>query len=360
MKQVLIIIVFTVILLVIISVTWLFLGRKQKEKSVSIPSQTQNYTSEYIVSHAIEFLNKQKRQDGYYDYFSHFDRLCTDRQDPSTCPLGGNNSIEEAAMWPLLARIAYYRSFSNDPSDLNHAKNDAQTLLKFCQQNMQRCLGTVIPMSMFYELTQNQDYKQFLQTLGTLLLEKRIGDDVASLSLQAVELTRLFNLFSTPRYLGRAEQLLGEAKNISLENIGQFGNDQDMCYLILGNVSVGIAAGDQELIDEALSFFEQLDENALSPQLSLRAPCIESAFVLGGVLQNSAVKNQATALLERLVLERWDGPGLGKTFGGGGFFQGEDKRVITISDTSYMVYLISYVPSSHHNFSRIEKGYYAD
>lgn len=354
----------------IILVSILGQGRKEKEEFVpKLPQklsrrerievkppqktptpQVQIFTAKEIVETVISYLDQQKRPDGFYNFFAHYEERCKDPNDRSACPLGKKNMIEPSNMWTILARLAFYQTFSHDPRDLAKAEEDAQALMDFCHLDPRRCMATLISFSKLYAETKKEEYKRFIEKVAQLLLRESYGPDVMSLGNQSRELAWAYELFSDPGYLAMARQRLLEAKATSGTDRLKHGFDDEICYIILAQAEIGRVSADRGMFQEAARFFKEGKERKVPAELTLIQPCIESALILGKLLNDEQIKARGLTLLHEYVSKRWDGPTLERRHQEGGFFMGEDKSLINITDTAYMAYLLGFEPSKLYSF----------
>lgn len=258
--------------------------------------------------------------------------------------------FEQANMWTLLARLSFYQNFSHQPQDLAQAEQDAQALMSFCSQDPKKCRGVLVPFTMLYAETQKEEYKNLLENIGQLLLKESYGKGVMSLAAQARELARLYELFPDQRYLEVAQQRLSEAKLVSENDQATLGLDDEICHLVLAQTEMARITGNQEMLGQTTRFFKENKETTVPGEMTLIQPCIESLLVLGQLTDDWQIKAKGLSLLDQLVTARWDGPGLNRSYQEGGFFMGEDKRLINITDTAYMIYLLGFEPSKTYTF----------
>ena len=302
----------------------------------SVPIE-KTFTSKEIAEIGLAYLDQQKRADGFYYYFI----------EPQE---GKKNVFAQANMWTILARLGYYQNFSADRQDLTKAEQDAQALMTFCQQDFKQCRAALIPFAMLYSETQKEDYKKLLEEVGELLLEESYGKGVMSLATQARELVWLYEIFVDQGYLNTASQRLSEAKQASENDQATFGFDDEVCHLVLAQTEIGRATSNQVMLEEAIRFFKEGKETQVPGELTLIQPCIESAFILSQTTSDLQAKTKAISLLNQYVTARWYGPGLDRGYQQGGFFMGEDKNLINITDTGYMIYLLGLEPTKSYLF----------
>jgi hypothetical protein len=175
--------------------------------------------------------------------------------------------------------------------------------------------------------------------------------------MQSRSLARLYEIFADQRYLAIARRRLLAAQNRSREKVKNSNvPDDESCYLVLAQTEIGRVSGDTEMLEKAVAFFSQGREAEIPDTLTLIQPCIESAYLLGESLNNPQLKNRAKQLLEQYVVERWDGPDLGRFYGEGGFAMSKDPSLINITDTGYMVYLLGFDPGLDFTFSGGKTG----
>lgn len=323
------------------------LGGKQAKISPILgpkgsPNQhtTKTYAAKEIADSTITFLNNQLRPDGFYNFELYQTNVCTKQSNASGCIAGDKNVIEIVNMWTILGRLGYYRSFSRNPTDLTPAKTDADMLISYCQDDPKKCFGATVSFAELWTETNENKYKQFLDRLGESLLTLN-SNDLMTLGIQTRALGRMYALTHDTRYLDLAKQKLTELTNTSLEYKTQNGKEDFLCYVLLAKSEIGQSANDQTILKETSTVLSNNEETVVSKQLTLIQPCIETAFNLAKYTNDQMMKNKAVQLLKQYVSERWDGPGLGRSYGLGGFAATIDPRFINITDTGYMLYLLS-------------------
>lgn len=308
-----------------------FFGAGQpREVAISpAPTPTPSYTS--VMEKTLSYIQNQYRDDGFYNYFADYQKVCKSPSDPNFCPLEEKNMIEVANMWVILARL----SFSQNPQELVKAEEDAQALINFCRQDEKKCLLTVVPLAELYNKTQKEEYKQFLGELGSLLL-KEDSQKVMQLGYYSRGLTRLYKIFADDQYFIASREMLAKAEAASKANKSKYGRDGEICYLIAAKTEIIETANDRQLKNEVIDFFQKDQEKQVPKQLTLVQPCIESAFRLGQYLNDEKIKVKARQMLDEYVADRGNGAG--------GFYMAESKDITNITDTAYMVYLMGFVP----------------
>jgi hypothetical protein len=331
------------------------LGKRRPEapaRKTSPALAEKTFTAKQIATASIGFLDQQKRPDGFYNFIAHFEERCADSKSASLCSKGARNVVEAANMWAVLGRVAYYKNFSRDPRLLSQAEADAHTLMAYCRRDMSKCSAVAFPFAELYKETKNDKYLVFLQDLGEMLLEKDLGRGIVQLSgMQSRSLARLYEIFSDQRYLAIARRRLLEAQKRSREEVEKYNApDDESCYLVLAQMEIGRVSGDTEMLEKAVAFFSKGRDADVPDDLTLIQPCIESAYLLGQSLNNPQLKNRAKQLLEQYVVERWDGPDLGRAYGEGGFAMSKDPTLINVTDTGYMLYLLGLDPDLDFTF----------
>lgn len=303
-----------------------------------MPEAETVYTAETIAKSALLFLNAQRRVDGLYHYFSHYETLCPKTVDPVNCPLGDKNVREEDTVWIILARLAYYERFSHDPADLVMAQKDAASFLSYCSQTTTGCLATPLVLLRLYDATKDETYRSTLNSL-THRLRNPTQLDVSGLALEARSLAAL----SKPDL---ARQRLGLAQSQALEEAAQWTDAvyPYTCDLTLAQIAVAASLPDSAYLQEAAGTLRSHSLGEFSTQTGIIAGCVESAFLLGDALPDSQLKQQATDTLHQLVIDRWDEPGYPRAFGEGGFLSDDGSNVVTVSDAAQMIIILSHAP----------------
>lgn len=292
------------------------------------PKLKQAVLARQLAKESLSYLDRQKRPNGFYRLY------------PSE-----NKVIKVTNLWTSLARLGYYQKFSYRPDDLAQAEKDAQILIADCQNQLDTCLAVAVPIASLYQETRANVYKNFLNQLGQRLLLKSYGQEVMALATQVRELTKLYQIFKNESYLTTARQRLGQAQLISEAHQHRYQQPEDeACYLALAQAEIGLATNDSQFLNQARTFFQNQEFDRVPRQMTLIQPCVEAAFILSRNLKDQSLNNQANQLLGQIVTSQWNSEG--------GFFQGPDKKQVNLTDTAYMIYLLSFEPNRQYLFNQ--------
>ncbi len=334
-------------------------GFKQKSAQISpmpeSPSQglktkQATFTAKQIADATVSYLDKQRRPDGFYDFVAHFQDTCKNPTDPSSCLFGANNSFEEANMWTMLGYLGYYQNFDKNPQNLSKAVADADSLAAHCREKSNLCLATLTQFSELYKETKNEAYKELLSQLGNLLLNETKTSEMMTLGIHAREFAQLYEIWGDPRFLEASQQRIKTMQAASNKFVEKNGKDNDACYLIAAKYEVSKATNDTDTKQEIKKFFLENREETVSTQMTFIQPCIETAIHFGRDTHDDFMTKTGDALLTKYVQERWDGPGLQRKYQEGGFLMDKERSIVNVTDTGYMLYILSLRPEKTYAF----------
>jgi hypothetical protein len=303
------------------------------------PAQTKYVPGKLIVTQTYGYFKKYLRDDGFYEYFAHHSELCT----KENCSVGKNNIVPIANMWVILGRVGYYERINPQEQVLDMAEKDAAALLGWCKEKEEECALAAFPILKLYKLRPKEEYLAFINKAGKNLLAGRPTYQVVqSLGMKARVLVHLFEFFGDERYLEEARSTLVKAQKLKIAEEKKYNSPHnDECYLTLAESEIGRAGKQEDLLAQAAGFLTAGEYKKVPQELTLIQPCIDAAFILGGLKGGERLIGIGEEILSGLVKERWDGPGIRRQYEEGGFIMGEDPRFINITDTGYMAYLLS-------------------
>jgi len=116
------------------------------------PSSAPTYTQ--ITQELIAYIQSQKRSDGFYESYAHYKNLC-DTKNPSTCPVGVQNSFPITNAWTSLAYVSGYQVFHKQQY-LDAANRDTSALINSCSNDMKQCYLVLLPIIELYKTTHDQ------------------------------------------------------------------------------------------------------------------------------------------------------------------------------------------------------------
>lgn len=311
---------------------------------------TSSISAKDIADSTNSFLNTNRRSDGFYNFDAFQTITCT--KDPNTpgCANNKPNMAQVVNLWTMLGRIGYFRVFSQNSADLAQAEADAQALMNYCKTDPGSCYVATASFDELYKETNNTIYKTFMQQIGAGLLQNNASDDPMILGMQARALARLYALTKDKRYADLANKKLPELQAVAKAYTADAGRNDFLCYTVLGQVELGKATNNSALLLQATQSLKNYTNANVVPQLTFIDPCIEAAFILGGT--DTQMQTQGETLLKEYVEKSWDGPKLGRVYQNGGFAMGSDRRYVNMTDTAYMLYLLSFAPGQTYTFAQ--------
>lgn len=303
-----------------------------------LPQEETIYTAAAIAKRTLFFLNQQRRTDGFYHYFSHYERLCPETAPADSCPLGSQNVREDMNTWIILARLAYYDAFSHDPADLQMAAADAEALFSYCRTTTDGCLAAPIAFTRLYGTTNDDTYRRMTNNVLSLPIDLE-QLDVTGLALEAWSRSTQMQPDTALQPLRMAETQAAQESEEWAGSLYPY-----TCDLTRAQIAVAQSLGLSEKLAEAVTVLRRQPLQEFSTQTGVLAGCVESAFLLGDLLNDPELTQQAADILGHLVAERWDEPGYPRAFGEGGFLSDEGSDTITVSDAAHILITLSYAP----------------
>jgi len=180
--------------------------------------------------------------------------------------------------------------------------------------------------------------------------------------IEAREFALLYEVTHDQKYLDEARARLEKSKvawnesvdsyNAPAYSSGQFTFYTFSCWTELAETEIARASNDNQALTNAKNFFNSanIGNNYVEiNQLSALQPCAETLLNLYQQTADIQYYNQARAIMQYIITYRWDSPSsiATKYNGDGGYlfelFTGNNTK--TVTDTGYMIYLLSQMPN---------------
>jgi len=318
-----------------------------------LTSATTTLSGNEIAVDSLKFINVMKNNDGKYYYQSE----CT---DDSGCKRDSDSYIQTGA-WPVLAYAGLYQSTKNQQY-LDKMNNEANNLMSACNGNEDECMWILVQMAKAYQISQNSQYLDFAKKLADRLLTNNNEKDAMMTGIEAREFALAYELTGDQKYLNEARSRLQKSKaawNLSVDSYndpiyssGTFVLYRFACWTELAELEIAKASSDTKILANAVAFFDSanIPGNVRNlEQLSAIQPCIEALLNLNQQTGSAQYFDQAKATSQYVITYRWDSPlDIAKKYNGDGaylfrFYAGDDLK--TVTDTGYMIYLLSRMPN---------------
>jgi uncharacterized protein YyaL (SSP411 family) len=310
-----------------------------------------------IAKSSLKFLNDMKRSDGRYDY-------STNCNDTSGCTKTGEVYTQSGA-WAVLAYAGLYDA-TGDQQYLQKMESEAGDLISACNGKEDECMWVLVQMINAYKTSHNPDYLAFVKNLGDRLLSNNENKDAMMSGIEAREFAMLYELTNDQKYLDAARARLEKSKaawdtavdeyNVPVYSSGSFTMYRFACWTEVGEVEIARVANDSQARANVANFFNSADiENNFRTidQLSALQPCADGLLKLYAQSGEQKYYDQAKAIMQYIITYRWDSPqSIAKKYNGDGAFlfelyNGENTK--TVTETGYMIFLLSQMPSEQFN-----------
>jgi len=314
-------------------------------------------TSKDIIKEIMRYINLQKRSDGYYDYVAHYEDQCRIEGDAEVCPFGGENVFPVDNAWVVLAKLSAYDA-TGDSSYLAEANEDMRVLKDFCKEDPSQCLWVVRQMVSYYKETGDSEVKELLQVFGNQLLATSRQRPML-LEIEARELALLSEIFFDVGYLKEARKRLELAEKNPEESQLVYSNNgtevyRDSCWYLVASLDMYSASGKESYLQDVRDFLKssELREKFQEfPDMPSLQPCVESYQQLYDITKKGEYKETSQSIISYILETHWDSQYNKRFYGEGMISNIADSTMNVLTDSAYMVYLLSNEP----NFSFVIK-----
>lgn len=358
--KLIIIIIFIFLLLIITGVLFLLRVNKDGQIESKQSSITPIIDSEFVKSSAkeiAEYINSQRRDDGFYNYLAHPDDSCFIEDGNRKCLFDSKNMFETTNAWTALGYFAAYEILG-DKKYLESAKVDLRKLDEWCEKDRVKCSWVLVQPAIIYESTKDTEIRDFLTKQTEVLIKL---PPTSNSMLSAVEARTLFKL---AKILDKKELVTEGIKRLEYATNNLYAKEN---YLVKGADGFSAAscwialAGSENLMDgsglnkksiQNINLFmdnARIDVNfdKINASVFLQ-PCIETYYRLGIVSKDNVNKIKGDLLFKMFLDKYYDSAVSKKIYGEGGILSywrpsEKIKGQITMTDTSYSLYLLSLV-----------------
>lgn len=305
-----------------------------------------------IALRSLLFVQNFKRTDGLYDYS--YD--CAN----SSCTMD-QTYTDETNAWPILAYAGLYQSTGNS-AYLSVMNGDLSNLEKYCTGSS--CMEFIAQLVKAYKISGNPEFLTFAKKMGDVLLSNNNETGIMIKGVEAQEFALLYEATSDQKYLNEAQFRLAESKadwgtgedTDVVFSSGNFSYYRYACWTELGQFEIAKATNNSTMMQDVQNFF--VSANFASSYvnieyLSALQPCVETLLLLHNQTGNIQYYNEAKTVMQYTVTYRWDAPfDIAKKYNGDGgylyeFFSSNNTKSIT--DASYMIYLLTSMPNENFN-----------
>lgn len=350
---------FALLIIIIISLL-LFLwisGIKKEEAPKSTTKSNPIIDREYIKNSAreiVDYINSQRRPDGYYEYMAHYDENCTIKNGAKKCPFDSTRMFETTNAWAALGNFAAYKILG-DQKYLDQSFKDLKKLEEWCKKDRSKCSWVLMQPSIIFDDTKSEDLKKFLNLQSEVLMAQRPSKNSMLAAIEARELFKLANMFPNKNLAIEAKERLSfSMKNIYMDENYIVkdvpGFSSSTCWISLAYIENILVENDNNKINNVIAFLDnaKLDENFNKIKSALFIqPCIESYFLINKYLNKDESYNVKAEILFKMFLESYFDSRLNrKIYGEGGTLSEirtgfADHGMVNLTDSSYTLYLIS-------------------
>lgn len=331
--------------------------QEASQPEAQVPAEVEKVVYLDAAKEIQKFIDTRRTDDGYYKYSYN----CENGLE-TNCNLdlvyGSTNS------WTALSNLRLYQA-TGEQAYLEKAKRDADAVMDWCasQPNDGKiCLWILVQISELYEETGEQKYADFLLGKGEMLLGIVNDKDpdvvwqrnsTMMIGIDARELAAIYKINGDQRYIDEAKIRIQEAYWGTPDNypLYQFnGNNylENSCWPELANMEIYEATGDQASLAQALDLLDTLDPatnvfymNFLTNLQSCNELYLKAYEATG----DRKYMEGATKMADFVLVDRWDNQENNLVSGSGTILSDDYSKVDTLTDTAYMVAILSQIHS---------------
>lgn len=318
------------------------------EKATEKPAEGGKLSGIGIASKIYGYIEGQRRDDGYYDYASN----CNE----DDCKFDFKNPHEISNAWAAYAAIGLYRATGQERY-LDDAKRDGEKLIQFCGSNEEECVSITYQIVALYEATGDPRYLELAKAEAGYLMdaEKSLYDSGFTMLIggDSKGLADLGTSAKDPSYSDSALRILdGEEKAAESDfPLYAVSNGSDSvvykmfsCWPQLARISLYRSTGDGKYlkaVEEFADSFEVAEHVGDLYSATDMQPCADMYQNLAELTGEKRYDDGAKKILQRIITDLWDSEYGKKPLGKNSVKFMADKGFSTLTDSSYMVYLLS-------------------
>ncbi|MBI4894674.1 MAG: hypothetical protein HY833_02985 [Candidatus Aenigmarchaeota archaeon] len=322
------------------------------------PSQTGGESVEAGVNYLetakaiYSYIETQRKSDGFYVYSSN----CNDE----SCSFF-NQSYETGNTWPAYAAVSLYGA-TGDGAYLDRARRDADLMIEHCGKDPTECITVAYQINDLYAATGDKKYLDFIVSEADALEAisdedyLRVTDSSMLFAVDSLQLADAYKLTGEQRYLDsslRKLQTIDEVFSVEDRKITVYERDGRKfnvysCWPELARMHLYGATGDAKYLSQAKEFADGMRVQDNVHQLWFMTdiqPCIDVYQQLGAATGDPMYGEGADSMVRHVIAKYWDSSASPKVSGNNAIKSSVDKDHSLITDSSYMVYLLSNVRS---------------
>lgn len=302
------------------------------------------------------FVDTRRMSDGYYGYSYN-----CEKGFQKDCNL--DISYPTTNAWTTLSNLGMYRA-TGEQSYLDNAKRDADLMIKWCEGEAKICQWVLVQINELYKETGEDRYREFLLSEGALLIDAEQYTDAETvfqrnstmlLGIEARELAQIYSINKNPAYLEEARDRINQAYEERPDNwiVYEFNGNKFMknsCWAELANMEIYAATGDQNNMLQAKDLLDSFDPAGNSVYMLFMTnlqPCAELYVKVYQATGDEKYLDGAVKISNYILSNLWDRKEAPIVSGSGTIlYETESKKIDTLTDTSYMVYILSMIKDS--------------
>lgn len=326
-------------------------GQQPSQAPQVAPANT--LTGLQVATRINDYVATQRNADGFY----HYSVNCLPEENCFNAPV-----YEMANTWPVYANVGMYKA-TGDSKYLDAAKRDADTMMSWCENNASYCVYVTYQIYDLYKATGDARYLDFVKNEADVISNVdnaiEFSNDSMLLSSAAIEFADLYGETKNSTYADWARADTDEAQSILLSYTIVFGNNGHdfrafSCWPQLANARLYGETRDQKILENITAFMN--DYNLQNNFLYLWfmtdiQPCIDLYQTMGDLTGNQSYYDTAHNMSQYVLTDFWDTKSNPKVSSSDAIKFSKDKSFETVTDSSYMVKLLSRMKDSRFEVS---------
>lgn len=322
-----------------------------------VAEETKGVTGLEAATEIQSFVDSRRQADGYYGYSYNCEKGFQE-----DCQL--DISYPTTNAWATLSNLGMYRA-TGDVSYLNNARRDADLLIDWCEGESHMCQWVLVQVSELYDETKDQRYADFLLKEGALLMDVDGSTDAETifqrnstmlLGIEARQLAQIYKINGDDSYITEANERISQAYDGTRPDnwiVYEFNDNKftkNSCWVELANMELYEATGDENYMLQAKDLLDSFDPAGNSVYMIFMTnlqPCAELYMRVYQATGDSKYMDGAVKISNYILENLWDRKDRPIVSGSGTIlYDTESKRIDTLTDTAYMVYILSMIKDS--------------
>jgi hypothetical protein len=307
-----------------------------------LPGETGGMTGLQVAARIYDYIGTQRNADGFYLYSSNCE---------GDCPFVGS-VFKNANTWPNYASIGMFRA-TGDPSYLDSARRDVDTMMAWCEQDKRECVRILYQVAELYKETGDRKYLNFVvDEIGVLTAnEGGFADtnEAMLLAIDSIELAVAGKMTGDQKLIPKSVEKLSESERLVANNHIVYESDGNKfrtfsCWPELARIELYKATEDKSYLEKVKTFADsvKLDNNVQHLWFMTDIqPCIDVYQQLGELTGDRSYSQAADKMIEWVLQNFWDSKNAPKVSGNDSIKSTVDQKFSSITDSAYMVYLLS-------------------